>query len=60
MPISEWRYQDSCISCSQLQFPSQEDQLVAIHRQDTFVKIVELRGEAEAPPWTTETKNNPT
>ena len=38
---------------SQLQSPSQKEQLGTIHRQHTFVKISKLRGEIKAPHWTT-------
>lgn len=37
--------------------PSQ-NQLATINRQDTFVKIPEPSAEAEASPWTTETKKD--
>lgn len=51
-------HQDGFVSHSQLQWPSQEDQLTALHRQDTTVKIPEPGSEAEALPWTTEPEKN--
>ena len=37
-------HQDGDIGCSWFQFPSQEDQLATIYRQDTIVKIPEPKG----------------
>lgn len=51
-------HQDGDIGHSPLQSPSQKDQLATIHRHDTIMKIPEQRGEAEAPPWTTETEKD--
>ena len=42
-------HQDSNIGYLKLQSPSQEDQLAAIHRQDTILEIPEPRGEAKVP-----------
>ena len=50
--------QDGDTGCSQLQSPSQEDQLANIHSQETIVKIPEPSGEDEATPWNTETEKD--
>lgn len=43
-------HQDGNIGNSHLQFPSQEDQPTAIHRQNTIVKISKHKGEADRTP----------
>lgn len=50
--------QDGEIDGSQLQFPSQKEQLATLHREDSFVKIPELRSEVKTISWTTNVGKN--
>lgn len=46
------------MKCFRFHSLSQEEQLTTIQKQDTTEKILEHKGEAKAPLWTTEMKTD--
>lgn len=54
--LTKWHHQDGEIVYSWFQSLSQEGEQEIIYSQDTIVKILQHRSEAEPLPWATETE----